>query len=1288
MSRLKIKFISILSIFLLLIQFIMPFKFNNVSSAASTEDVYDVILFWGQSNMVGSCHNGEETRYDPSNSSSVKSYSQLSGIDEDILKNNGTKRNSVSITQQSGTAYEYVYTTNSLAEISATTTKYGENLEFDSTGKLITSSNSSIRALSSSNGTNMIPEFCRTYYQNTGHKVIAVFAALGGKPIRQFLPYDDTDNTVSDAEKSRKLYEAIKEKYTKAIQYLNNNNYRIGTQLYVVFQGEADVERTTANYKKDFKKVHNNLKSLGIQKGAIVETSRAAGTYTMAKVNNVHNAQEQLIQENSDIILGSSFPYDRYVSTESDYSNCNTKVTLDSNGNKLSYNDAIKKARASEDYMDDYSLNNAIHYTSAALSQIGRQSAQNLAASVDHTAPNLSVSYSTTLATNKNVTATITANEQVQAVSGWTLSSDKKILTKTYSANSSEQITVYDIAGNNKKINVVVSNIDKVAPTATVSYNTTSATNKDVTATITANEQIQQVSGWSLSSDKKALTKIYSSNSSEQVTVYDLAGNSVKVNVAVSNIDKIAPVPTVSYSTTLATNKNVTATITANEQIQQISGWSLSSDKKTLTKIYSSNGSEQVTVYDIAGNSAKVNVSVSNIDKTAPIATVSYNPIGITNQDVAVTISANEQIQQVNGWALSADKKTLTKTFTQNGKENLTVYDLAGNPSKTLEIEVANIDKISPIIEVSYTTTEITNQNVTATITSNEPVQNVDGWNISEDRKILTKTFTQNGSEEVTVYDLAGNNSPAIEVSVTNIDKTEPELEVNYSITDITNQDVIATISANEQIQGVESWNISEDGTRLTKIFAQNASEEITIYDIAGNSTTIHVNVNNIDKIAPEVKIEYSTTKLTNADIIATISANEQIQVVDGWNLSEDKKTITKTFTQNTSEDVTIYDIAGNGTTLAVNVVNIDKVLPQININYSTTLTTNQDVTVTITANEQIQQIEGWVLSKSGETLSKVFSQDASENVTISDMAENSIQINVFVSNIDKEAPIADISYNLTGITNQDVVVTITANEQIQEVDGWTLSEDRKTLTKLFIQNCSEELSIYDMAQNSTIVNISVTNIDKDSPIMEIAYSTTKSTNQDVIATITLNEEIQEVESWTLSEDKKVLTKIFTENGKESVTVHDLAGNNSQPVDITVSNIDKIPPEIKASYSTTEITDRYVIVTISADKEIQEVEGWILLEDGKTLTKTFTQNTSEDVTVYDIAGNNTKVKINVSNIDNTQKAFAEDTKNTNSQTAKPTILPKTGIKTVILVVILGLLIIATIFYRKNKNLNI
>ena len=174
----------------------------------------------------------------------------------------------------------------------------------------------------------------------------------------------------------------------------------------------------------------------------------------------------------------------------------------------------------SKDNMEEVSINNT----------------NEIFVTVDKTAPVISVKYSSNVLTNKDVTATITSNEELQGISGWTLSNDKKILTKVYKQNTTEEITVKDLAGNATKQTIKIANIDKQKPTLKIGYSPKDLTNKDVIVTITANKELQVISGWTLSKDKKTLTKVYKQNATEEITVKDLAGNEVKQAIKVANI--------------------------------------------------------------------------------------------------------------------------------------------------------------------------------------------------------------------------------------------------------------------------------------------------------------------------------------------------------------------------------------------------------------------------------------------------------------------------------------------------------------------------------------------------------------------------------------------------------------------------------------------------------------------------------------------------------------------------------------------------------------------------------
>ncbi|MDR0979906.1 MAG: hypothetical protein LBM12_02005 [Candidatus Nomurabacteria bacterium] len=73
------------------------------------------------------------------------------------------------------------------------------------------------------------------------------------------------------------------------------------------------------------------------------------------------------------------------------------------------------------------------------------------------------------------------------------------------------------------------------------------------------------------------------------------------------------------------------------------------------------------------------------------------------------------------------------------------------------------------------------------------------------------------------------------------------------------------------------------------------------------------------------------------------------------------------------------------------------------------------------------------------------------------------------------------------------------------------------------------------------------------------------------------------------------------------------------------------------NYSTTEATNKDVLVEIVADKEIQLSEGWARDKSGLTtkMVKSFSENTIEQVRVLDINGKAVEVDLAIGNIDKT-----------------------------------------------------
>ena len=424
---LKIIFVLvILFTFTLILYLNNTVKLNNFEiQLANTKrieqkDVYDVILFFGQSNMAGNMTQGIETRYQLDNQASVKEYSEKTGISEDLINQSWVSNYTVPKIDKE-TCYEYHVLDNSLYDLydltsngytangaEITVNKFnGELVYYDDTTNKFYSVwstdlpdyiNKNSYTFSNAYGTNMVNEFAKVYYEKTGHKVVCVNAALGGQSLEHFVP----NNFFVDANGTRiNLYSAMSSKYLSAIEYLEKNNMKIGNRYFIMFQGEHEAgfnsNSVKNTYKENFRKIKNQLKSdLDIEKGAIVLTGYYPGEYNGASyaegVKAINEAQRELIDEDSNIVLGSDFPYKHYVPGRDDYNNTSL-YDFKSNMNQLDYDTALEYSKlvVGGEYDD-----NLFHFTSAALAQIGRETANNLCNENTKIVSNLSISLDST----------------------------------------------------------------------------------------------------------------------------------------------------------------------------------------------------------------------------------------------------------------------------------------------------------------------------------------------------------------------------------------------------------------------------------------------------------------------------------------------------------------------------------------------------------------------------------------------------------------------------------------------------------------------------------------------------------------------------------------------------------------------------------------------------------------------------------------------------------------------------------------------------------------------------
>ena len=425
--------------------------------------------------------------------------------------------------------------------------------------------------------------------------------------------------------------------------------------------------------------------------------------------------------------------------------------------------------------------------------------------------------------------------------------------------------------------------------------------------------------------------------------------------------------------------------------------WNLSDDLLTYTYEFTENTTYTTNFQDIYGNVAQVQINVTQIDDKAPNLEISYDYISETNSVVATVVSDEELAQTKVNWNLSEDKLSYKYEFTENTTYTTNFEDIYGNVTQ-IQINVTQIDDKGPNLEISYDYKSETNS-VVATVVSDEKLGNTKiSWELSQDKLSYTYEFTGNTTYTTSFQDIYGN-STQIQINVTQIDDKGPNLNISYEYILETNS-VIATVTSDEEFGDTKiSWELSEDKLSYTYEFTENTTYTTSFQDIYGNSTQIQINITQVDNIAPKITSNYAL----NADNTVTVQLVSNEPLADtkiSWILSEDKKTYTYTFDEDTNYATTFQDLVGNTTVVRLKIKLREyeyKGTPNIKVSYM--YTANETVTVRITSDVKFRDTKlNWTLSTDGYNYTYVFTENSIYKTDFVDINDNKRTIDILVN--------------------------------------------------------------------------------------------------------------------------------------------------------------------------------------------------------------------------------------------------------------------------------------------------
>ena len=400
---------------------------------------------------------------------------------------------------------------------------------------------------------------------------------------------------------------------------------------------------------------------------------------------------------------------------------------------------------------------------------------------LDTIAPTGDVNYSTDNPTNESVTATLnTSDANTVKITSESNTDDPAVYT--FASNESFTFNFVDAAGNPGSAIAKVDWIDTETPFAPTISTEQQTLNSDSIAiegmaeagsTITIGGGMEVSTGRADGGTFSIIVAIkQDAVNTLSITATDSAGNvSEPATVAITE-DSTAPdiiMNGIASTKVEALSNYIDRGATATDAVD--GAVAVTSESSVDTSVL---GTYTVTyrAVDSSGNLATARRSVEVVDTIAPIITL----VGANSVTVELgadyTESGSSATDAVNGAVVVTSESSVDTSATGTYTVTYSAIDASGNRA-TANRTVIVVDTVAPIGSISYSTTQTTNQTVTATLTTKD-TNTVIITSISNTDNPAAYTFTSNGSFTFRFIDAAGNEGNVV-AEVSCIDKKAPE---------------------------------------------------------------------------------------------------------------------------------------------------------------------------------------------------------------------------------------------------------------------------------------------------------------------------------------------------------------------------------------------------------------------------------------------------------------------------------------------------------------------------------
>lgn len=368
-------------------------------------------------------------------------------------------------------------------------------------------------------------------------------------------------------------------------------------------------------------------------------------------------------------------------------------------------------------------------------------------------------------------------------------------------------------------------------------------------------------------------------------------------------VDKDAPVITISGNATAWTKDDVTLTVSAVDSKDGKDGvgvaaynWGDGWSAVTTLKV-SENKTYTVSVKDRVGNVAQESVVVDKIDKTAPkITNVKVDPDEWSNK-VSYEVIAEDSESGVKSYKMDDGAWQDSNKFdvTDNKEHNFFAVDNAGNESESFAATATKYDNKKPVVnsvDVTYGGTSVSNDSYTTsnkkyefTVDTKDDESGVKEYSIDSVTWQDSSVFSLNGGATYSFYvkDNAGNVSEPFEVALKKDDDAPVISKIAPSTDQPTNSTITVKVEATDDVAGIKSYKIDDGAWQTSNTFEINDCQPHKFY-VCDNAVPSNVSeateftAKNYCDVTPAVKsVDLSNDKdqkWTNQKITATVNAD------------------------------------------------------------------------------------------------------------------------------------------------------------------------------------------------------------------------------------------------------------------------------------------------------------------------------------------------------------------------------------------------------------------------------